>query len=179
MADRKIDVLFVSRRGSIRSILAAALLRHYGKDRFSAHACGMGREPVPRPHPQALASLRSVGIDPSGLSAQDWSVYSRSQAAPMNYVILLDEGVVNNMPTWPGNPIVATWEYPDLIGVTLSDADLQAALQRLMFSMRRRIELFASLPFKTANRTDLTSDVRDLAHLEPYAGRSLESQAPL
>lgn len=179
MSEKKIEVLFVSRRGSIRSILAAALLRHYGRNRFSAHACGMGRETVPRPHPQVLTSLRSVGIDASGLTAQEWSVYSSRQAAPMNYVILLDEGVAKSMPTWPGNPIVATWEYPDLIGSALSDVDLQAALQRLMFSMRRRIELFASLPFKVASRTDLTSDVRDLAHLEPYLASGSEPQARL
>lgn len=168
MPDKKIEVLFVSRRGSARGILAAALLGHYGRNRFSAHACGMGRETASSPHPLALATLGSVGIDASHLAAQDWSAYARRHATPMNYVILLDERVAGSMPTWPGHPVVAAWEYPDLIGAGWDEAYLKPALQRLMFSLRRRIELFASLPFKVASRTDLTSDVRDLAHLEPY-----------
>lgn len=139
----------------------------------------MGRETAQGPHPQALAALRAVGIDASNLTAQDWSVYYRRQATPMNYVILLDEGAANSMPTWPGHPVVAVWEYPDLIGAGLGDADLKPALHRLMYSLRRRIELFASLPFKLASRTDLTSDVRDLAHLEPYPASDEESQARL
>lgn len=139
----------------------------------------MGRETVPKPHAQTLALLRSVGIDGSGLAAQDWNVYSHRQGTPMNYVILLHEGAVNSMPTWPGNPVVASWEYPDLIGAGLDDADLKVSLQKLMFSMRRRVELFASLPFKVASRTDLASDVRDLAHLEPYPAGESASQAHL
>lgn len=137
----------------------------------------MGRETAPLPHPLALAALRSVGIDAVHLAAQDWSAYARRHATPMNYVILLDEGAANNMPTWPGHPVVAVWEYPDVIGAGQGEADLKPALHRLMFSLRRRIELFASLPFKAASRTDLTSDVRDLAHLEPYPVGEAESQA--
>lgn len=173
MLDKKIEVLFVSRRGSVRSILAAALLRHYGKGRFLPHACGVGRETEAQPHPLALSALRSVGIDAENLAAQDWSTYSRHNSAPMNYVILLDESAANNMPTWPGHSVVAVWEYPDVVDEGLSEVQLQAAMSRLLFSLRRRIELFSCLPFKAANRTDLTSDVRDLAYFEPYQAKEI------
>lgn len=128
----------------------------------------MGRETAPLPHPLALAALGSVGIDTGNLAVQDWSAYARRHATPMNYVILLDEGAAYSMPTWPGHPVVAVWAYPDVIGLGQGEANLKPALHRLLFSLRRRIELFASLPFKAASRTDLALDVRDLAHLESY-----------
>lgn len=131
------------------------------------------------PHPLALDALRSVGIDAGHLAGQDCNTYARRHATPMNYVILLDEGAANNMPTWPCHPVVAVWEYPDVIGARQSEAHLKPALHRLMVSLGRRIELFASLPFKAASRTDLASDVRDLAHLEPYTASGPELRAQL
>lgn len=152
---------------------------HYGRGRFSPHACGVGPDAERSPHPLAISALRSVGVDVQALSAQEWGIYSRLNSAPMNYVIVLDDRAASDMPSWPGNPVVAVWRYPDVIGEGLSEEKLKAALSGLLFSLRRRIELFACLPFKAANRTDLTSDVRDLAHLEPYQprGASLSAQA--
>lgn len=167
MVRPSIQVLFVSRRGSVRSIVAAALLSHFGKGRFSAHACGLPRETAPAPAAAALAALRSVGIPHGQTAVQDWTHYSRGSARPMDFIIVLDHEVALRTPSWPGNPAVALWEYPDIVEQAPSPTELAPAMMRLLFSLRRRIELFAALPIEAASRSDVAHDLRDMAHLEP------------
>ena len=163
MRDRKINVLFVSRRGDARSLLAGACLQHVGGPRFRVAACGEPGELAREPHPLVAVTLQRAHIEAPPLKVQDWDGFRRVGARRFDFVITLDAEVERRRPAWPGQPTVALWEYPDLLAHQESGEALEPQFSRMLLSLRRRLDLLVSLSQREASRADLRSDVRDLA----------------
>jgi len=60
MSDRKPSVLFLGSHDSVRSQMAAALLRHRAGDGFDVHSAGLAPTAV---HPLTKQVLEEVGVD--------------------------------------------------------------------------------------------------------------------
>ncbi|GAC1600612.1 MAG: hypothetical protein NVS3B2_02940 [Ramlibacter sp.] len=114
-----------------------------------------------------LSVLRKAGIPSENLSCASWFRFTHSDVKPMRFVITLaDDPITNAAPTWPGQPVTASWLLPDLLesGRTAPVSFLE--VQQTLYSLRRRIELLISLPMtKYGSAADLRSDVRDLAYI--------------
>lgn len=68
MFQPRINVLFVSQRNSLRSLLAQTCLNHLGRERFLAHSCGSVVPLDGQPHPLVTPALRAAEM-PAGLLA--------------------------------------------------------------------------------------------------------------
>jgi protein-tyrosine-phosphatase len=161
----RIGVIFVSRRNSLRSILAEACLEHLDpKRRFAACSCGQPGQLSRSVHPAAIGALSSAGIPVPTQTPRSWDELLRSGLHGIEFVITLDPAVQQLEPRWPGQPDEAVWEYPDAAGGDSLEQTAHAAIQTL-FSLKRRLELLVSLPMHGADKSALRSDVRDLAYM--------------
>lgn len=157
------SVLFMSRRNSLRSVVAQACLAHVGRGRCRSYSCGVPHQVAQCVDPVAIAVLRQAGIPPPTLVPQDWRRLLASGVRP-KVVILLDPLEDVDLPLWPEQPDTALWRYPDLAA---AGADLPVSdVTRLLHSMRRRLEILATLLTRASEGTGLRSDIRDMAFFE-------------
>lgn len=163
MALVPVHVLFVSQNNAARSLMAEACLRQTTQGSFKAFSCGVPGRVASLPDARALAALASAGLTPQGLWCKSWVEFNRSGAPPMDFVITLADGI--EPPSWPGQPETALWSFPDR-AVTTGDVGLVAQhYLRDLYLLRRRLEIFASLPMRAGDRVALRGDVRDLAYM--------------
>ena len=160
----RIDVLFVSRRNSLRSVLAEACLAHLGQKRFLAYSCGQPGQIARFAHPAAVSALNSAGIPLPRIAPRSWDELTRMGSPQADFVITLDPSVGPLEPRWPGQPDEAVWPYPDLAAGKDADETAHAAIQ-MLHSLRRRLELLINLPLRGKDRAAVRSDIRDLAHM--------------
>lgn len=158
-------VVFVSKRNSLRSVLARACLEHVSKGRFKAYSCGNPAKLASEPHELALHAIHSAGIGLRPDRQHDWNEFARPGMPKPQFVITMDESIQDLTPKWNGQPDTALWAYPDLAGGTTGTDDLQRAASVMLLSLRRRLEILSSLPMAHGDRTALRHDVRDLGYL--------------
>lgn len=161
---KRIGVIFVSRRNSLRSILAEACLTHLDPKRFSASSCGQPGQVAREFHPAAIAALKSASIPLPDRQPRGWDELARANAHVADFVITLDESTEPRQPSWPGQPDAALWAYPDVLDGRDPDRIAHDAVH-MLFSLRRRLELLVSLPMQGADRSAVRSDVRDLGYM--------------
>lgn len=165
MVAKRFVVVFVSRRNSLRSVLAQACLARLGADRFVAHSCGDPAHVSDQIHPAAIAALSSAGIPVPILQPHGWNEMTRSNSPHANFIITLDESTLPIQPAWPGQPDAALWAFPDVAALDSSTEIEHAAIQ-MLYALRRRLELLISLPLHGPDRAAVRSDVRDMAHMQ-------------
>jgi protein-tyrosine-phosphatase len=148
------NVLFLCTRNSARSIMAEAILEKFGGGRFRAFSAGS--DPAPAPMPEVIEKLAALGHDVSRLSTKSWNVFTGPAAPRMDFVIALCDTLENQVcPDFGDKAITAAWPLPDPAKFTGSVAERQTLLNELYASLRRRIEIFTSLPFETLDRMAL------------------------
>ncbi|MEJ8855589.1 protein tyrosine phosphatase [Variovorax robiniae] len=158
-------IVFVSRRNSLRSILAHACLMHLAGDRFAVVSCGDPRHVSPSIHPAAAGALVSAGIAVPVTQPRGWNELARPGSARFDFVISLDGPTQLLEPNWPGQPYSALWAFPDAASFAKAEDTAHAAIQ-ILYGLRRRLELLISLPFHRADPAAIGSDIRDLGYLD-------------
>src|SRR5215471_12827094 len=112
MAERVYNILFLCTGNSARSILAEALMGHWGKGRFKAWSAGSF--PKGEVHPLTLKLLDQRQIPLSEPRSKSWDEFARPGAPVMDFVITVcDQAAAEVCPVWPGNPVTAHWAVPD------------------------------------------------------------------
>lgn len=158
-------VLFVSTSNACRSLMAEACLRHLGHGKFKVYSCGVPQRIAEAPDSSALLALQTASIPSTGLACKSWMVYTRNGAPGMDFVIALDAGTLDAHPSWPGQPVTALWDYPELDSTAGRRVNVAVEAVQMLMSLRRRIELLVSLHSRGQNRTDLVHDIQDMSHL--------------
>jgi arsenate reductase (thioredoxin) len=134
-------VLFLSTGNAARSILAEALLREKGGERFNARSAGY--RPLSDINPHTLALLASEGISINGLHSKGWGEFlASSQVLPIDVIVTLSEDARTNCPVWPGEPVKVHWTVDDPLAAEKPDvmewkfkkcfATLEARIGRLI-----------------------------------------------
>jgi arsenate reductase len=142
------NILFLCTGNSARSIMAEALMNNLavGQDRFRAYSAGS--HPKGQVHPLALATLAEQHLPVDGYRSKSWEEFSQSDAPKMDFVFTVcDDAAAEVCPVWPGQPTTAHWGIPDPAAVQGTEEDRHRAFRDALFSLRRRIKLFANLPF--------------------------------
>ena len=165
MTDAKpLNVLFLCTHNSARSILAEALLNHLSKGKFKAFSAGSSPAENQTPNPMAIATLEKASISTEGLSSKSWDVFAVPDAPHMDLVITVCDNAAGEVcPYWPGQPATAHWGYADPSEMGGTDEQKLEAFKQTLHQIKRRLELFTSLPLTSLNKLGLEKTVRDLA----------------
>jgi protein-tyrosine-phosphatase/DNA-binding transcriptional ArsR family regulator len=155
------NVLFLCTRNSARSMMAEAILAKVGQGRFRAYSAGSN--PAPEPMPEVIERLRTLGHDVSGLHPKSWNAFCGPSAPRMDFVIALcDMTHGQSCPEFAGTAVTADWPLPDPAAFDGNPVERALLLNELYGSLRRRIEIFTSLPFEALNRVALKARLDEI-----------------
>ena len=157
------NLLFLCTGNSARSILAEAITNSLTISKGRVRAFSAGSHPKGAVHAFALDLLRQLRLPAAGLRSKSWDEFARPDAPRMDFVIsVCDQAAGEQCPFWPGQPMTAHWGMPDPAAVEGSEEQKRRAFSDTANMLRRRIELFASLPFEKLDRLALQGKVRDI-----------------
>ena len=161
MADRTMNVLFLCTGNSARSVLAEATLNGLGKGRFRAFSAGS--HPTGKINPFAIELLQSLRLPTEGLRSKNWDEFAVPGAPVMDFVITVcDDAAGEVCPLWPGQPMTAHWGVSDPAAVQGTDEEKRKAFADACRVLRRRIELFLSLPIQALTVMSLQNKLKDI-----------------
>jgi protein-tyrosine-phosphatase/DNA-binding transcriptional ArsR family regulator len=156
------NVLFLCTRNSARSIMAEAILNKVGGGRF--HAYSAGSAPGAKPVPEVLDKLRSLGHDVTGLRPKSWNEFTTPNSPRMDFVIALCDTLDGQVcPDVGETAVTGAWPLPDPVKFTGDAAQRSLMLNELYASLRRRIEIFTSLPFAKLDRMAVKARLDEIA----------------
>jgi arsenate reductase len=163
------NVLFLCTGNSARSILAEALIDHWGRGRFKGFSAGSFPKPAPNPYALELIARLDMPID--GLRSKSWDVYGAPGAPQMDFVFTVCDQAANEpCPIWPGQPMTAHWGLADPAAVEGTELEKREAFRRALRELETRIKLFVNLPIASLDRLALKKKVDEI-------GRSTVSPA--
>ncbi|WP_321816446.1 MULTISPECIES: arsenate reductase ArsC [unclassified Paraburkholderia] len=161
MTDKIYSVLFICTGNSARSILAEGLMNHYGAGRFKGYSAGS--HPTGEVNPFALQALQKIGIEADESRSKNWDEFSADGAPDLDFVFTVcDKAAGEVCPVWPGQPVTAHWGVADPAAVEGPDEQKQPAIRDAAVTLKRRIELFLSLPLAKLDAVALKKAVSDI-----------------
>jgi len=137
--DRPIRVLFVCTGNSARSVMAEALLRHHGGDRFEVYSAGT----VPRGiNPLTLRVLAEAGIDASWARSKSVDEFLGQS---FDYVVTVCDQARQVCPVFPGVHESLHWGYEDPADATGTEEERLAVFRRVFIQIGERVRQFATV----------------------------------
>ena len=135
----RMRVLFVCTGNSARSIMAEALLRQHGKDRFEVFSAGTDPRGV---NPLTLRVLGDAGIDASWARSKSVQEFI---GQPFDYVITVCDQAREACPVFPGAQESLHWGYDDPAEATGTDEERLAVFRRVFTAIGERVQLFSTV----------------------------------
>jgi protein-tyrosine-phosphatase len=164
METKVYSVLFICTGNSARSIIAEGLLNHLGRGRFKAYSAGS--HPKGSVNPRALEVLQSHHISTEGFHSKGWETFSGPQAPSLDFVFTVcDQAAGEICPVWPGQPMTAHWGVEDPAHEVGTPEQIGRRYWDAMIVLRRRIELFLSLPMEKLDRLSLQKEVEQIGRV--------------
>jgi arsenate reductase len=155
------NVLFLCTQNSARSIMAEAILEKIGRGRFRAYSAGS--EPAQAPLPEVLERLRHLGHDVEHFRSKSLEEFTGPQAPRMDFVIALcDTPQGQFCPDLGTKFATGAWPVPDPAQFTGSASERTTLLNELYAMIRRRLEIFTSLPFASLDRMALKARLDEI-----------------
>jgi protein-tyrosine-phosphatase len=155
------NVLFLCTHNSARSIMAEAALEKIGRGRFRAYSAGA--EPASAPLPEVIDRLKVLGHDVSRLRCKSWDEFKGPDAPQMDFIIALCEAPHGQFcPDLAGQYVTAAWPLPDPAMFKGSATERATLLNELYAMIRRRLEIFTSLPFSSLDRMALKARLDEI-----------------
>jgi arsenate reductase len=159
--DTPYNVLFLCTGNSARSIMAEALINHWGRGRF--HGFSAGSHPKSQVHPLALETLKRFGIPLGQPRSKNWNEFARPDAPPLNFVFTVCDNAAREVcPVWPGQPMTAHWGVADPAVVEGSDETKRRAFRKAFQELDARIKIFTSLRLELLDRLALQRALDDI-----------------
>jgi len=158
------NVLFLCTGNSARSIMAEALLRHWGKDRFRAFSAGS--HPKGEVHPLALDVLRRNRIRTDALRSKSWDEFATPDAPPLDFVFTVcDRAAAEICPIWPGQPMTAHWGLSDPAAMQGTEEERARAFNTTFRELDARVKIFTSLRLELLDRLALQRQLDDIGKM--------------
>ena len=156
-----LNVLFLCTGNSARSILAESIINKVDPARFRGFSAGS--HPAGRVNPFALELLAKNRFPTAELRSKNWDEFAAPGAPALDFVFTVCDNAAGEMcPVWPGQPVTAHWGIADPAAVEGSDEDKRKAFLDAFVILKRRIELFASLPIGKLDKLALQSRLREI-----------------
>jgi arsenate reductase len=107
-----------------------------------------------------LKQIELAKLPTNGFRSKSWEEFAKPDAPRLDFVFTVcDSAAKEACPVWPGQPMTAHWGVPDPAAVQGTEEEVQRAFRDAFFTLRRRIELFLSLPLKTIDTLALQREV--------------------
>ena len=154
MSDQPLNVLFLSTGNSARSIMAEAILKSTGGERFRAFSAGS--RPSGAVHPLALAQIRKAKLSTEGYRSKSWDEFNEPDAPKIDFVFTVSSEDAGEVPPmWPGHPITAHWGVDDPVRFKGTDDEKARFFSRIYGQLHARIRILTSLPLDKLGREAL------------------------
>jgi len=155
------NVLFLCTGNSARSVLAETYLNARGGGRFRAFSAGS--HPTGKVNPYAIEVLRSAQLPVEGLRSKSWDEFAKPGAPQMDFIITVCDNAAGEVcPIWPGHPTSAHWPFEDPAAMTGSEDAIRRKFVEVFMQVRRRVDLFVSLPLRSLEGMALTRKLDEL-----------------
>lgn len=152
------NVLFLCTGNSARSILAEALINHWGRGRFRGYSAGS--HPKGIVHPMALELLRQHQLPVDDARSKSWEEFAAPGAPPLHFVFTVcDRAAAEVCPIWPGQPMTAHWGVADPAAVDGPDDLKRRAFDAAFRALDARIKIFTSLRLELIDRMALKREL--------------------
>lgn len=156
--DRLMNVLFLCRKNSARSLFAECVLAREGRGRFSAFSAGSA--PADAPNEHALEELQKNNFLVDELRSKSWDEFTGPDAPEMDFVFTLcDEAANEACPVWPGTPMTAHWSIADPAVAAGNPLEQRRAYVRAFAEVKNRVSIFVNLPFESLDRLKLQAQL--------------------
>lgn len=140
MKSHPLSVLFLSTGNGARSILAEAILRQKGGERFIARSAGF--KPLEEVHPETIALLKSAGVDQNGLHTKSWQEFNAaSHIVKIDVIVTLSEEARLNCPQWSNSPVRVHWPVDDPLSAIKPDV-MEWKFRKCFATLENRIVVF-------------------------------------
>jgi protein-tyrosine-phosphatase len=161
MAGKAWNVLFLCTGNSARSIMAEVLMNHLGRGRFKAWSAGSHASG--KVNPFSISTLHDMGLATEGLRSKNWDEFAAPGAPSLDFIFTVCDNAAGEVcPVWPGKPVAAHWGIEDPAAFVGPDNRKRVAFREAALILRRRIELFISLPM---HKLDSIAIKRELDHI--------------
>ena len=166
------NVLFICTGNSARSIMAEALLRHWGEGVFGAFSAGS--RPAGEPNPIALEMLAAREVSADGLRSKSWDEFAGPDAPVMDLVITVCDNAANeSCPILPGAPVRLHWGLPDPVAAQGDEAARKAAFTNVCDKLEQRISQLVTIPFEDRDAESIQSDLEAIAAMSDTSSTDL------
>jgi arsenate reductase (thioredoxin) len=135
--DPPIRVLFVCTGNSARSVMAEALLRHHGGDRFDVHSAGTEPNGL---NPLTLRVLAEARVDASFARSKSTDEFLGQS---FDYVVTVCDQARQSCPVFPGVHESLHWGYEDPAAATGTDDERLIVFRRVFTQISERVLQFA------------------------------------
>ena len=159
-----LNVLFLCTGNTARSVLAEGILRKDGAGQFKAYSAGS--QPKGVVNPFALKTLAAFGYPTDGYRSKSWDEFAAVGVPQMDFIFTVcDNAAGETCPIWLGHAMTAHWGIDDPAAIEGSDLEKERAFATAFKQLRRRIELFISLPIDKLSEISLKAELRDIGHI--------------
>lgn len=154
----RFKILFLCTGNSARSIFAEFIAKNHASSLFDAVSAGSS--PQEAPHPLAIKILnKEYGLDTAAARSKSWDEFKDQQ---FDFVITLCDKAKEACPIWLDQPVVAHWGSPDPSEKLGTEEEKEHFFWQVSHQIKRRIELFASLPFESLDRLRLETSTKEI-----------------
>lgn len=161
MSDRVLHVLFLCTGNSARSTMAEVLMKQLGQGQYMAYSAGS--HPKGTVHPLAIETLQSMGLPVDGLRSKSWEEFAQPGAPTLDFVFTVcDDAAGEVCPLWPGTPMTAHWGVADPAAFQGTEEEQRQHFHQVALLLRRRIELFLSLPIAKFDAMTMQAQLQDI-----------------
>ena len=142
-------MLFLCTHNSARSIMAEAILRQRGGDRFEVHSAGTEPGAV---RPLTLRVLEEAGLPTRGLGSKSVSEYLGER---FDYVITVCDQARDACPVFPGSHESLHWGHEDPSAAEGTEEERLAVFRKVFAQIGSRVNLF--IPIATKQQQEAAS----------------------